>query len=66
MDKLVSTTTVAKRLGIANARVYELARLGLIPHVRIGRTVRFDTERVEAWIRDGGRALPGGWRWEAP
>ena len=36
------------------ARVYEAARLGLIPCVRIGRQVRFDEETLRRWIEEGG------------
>ena len=43
-------------------RAYELARLGLIPSVRIGRTVRFDEDQIREFVRTGGRGLPGGWR----
>ncbi|HXG94459.1 MAG TPA: helix-turn-helix domain-containing protein [Blastocatellia bacterium] len=38
------------------ARVYEAARLGLIPSVRIGRQVRFDEDSLRDWIRRGGSA----------
>lgn len=37
-------------------RVYECARLGLIPSVRIGRQVRFDEDELREWIRKGGTA----------
>jgi excisionase family DNA binding protein len=35
-------------------RVYEAARLGLIPCVRIGRQVRFDEAALREWIAKGG------------
>jgi len=40
------------------ARVYEAARLGLIPSVRIGRQVRFDEDSLQDWIKKGGSAIP--------
>jgi hypothetical protein len=39
------------------ARVYEAARLGLIPCVRIGRQVRFDEESLREWVKSGGSSL---------
>lgn len=39
-------------------RVYECARLGLIPSVRIGRQVRFDEDALREWVRRGGNAKP--------
>ena len=65
MQKLVNATDIAPLLGVSEARLYELARLGLIPCVRLGRQVRFDPAVVEAWVEGGGQALPGGWRREA-
>jgi excisionase family DNA binding protein len=35
-------------------RVYECARLGLIPSVKIGRQVRFDEDTLREWVRRGG------------
>lgn len=40
---------VAERLGIPVYSVYALAREGEIPHLRIGRRVRFREEDLEAW-----------------
>lgn len=63
--KLTSAEPVAEMLGVKVHRVYDLARQDLIPHVKLGRQVRFDLEKVEAWLEAGGQALPGGWRQEA-
>ena len=47
----------------SDARVCELARQGLLPGVvRLGRRVRFDMDKISAFIEKGGEALPGGWR----
>ena len=64
MDKLLTIEEVAALLGVRRERGYELARLGVIPAVRLGRQVRVDRAALEQWIRCGGRALPGGWRRE--
>ena len=44
---------VAERLKIKPKTVYNMAAAGTIPCVRIGeRTVRFDPERLDQWIRE--------------
>jgi excisionase family DNA binding protein len=63
--RLITAKTVAEQLAVPVPTIYQLAREGRIPGVvRVGRLVRFDPERVEAWIEAGGQALPGGWRKE--
>lgn len=62
---LLTVPEVSEHLKISEARVRELGRLGLLPIVRLGRQVRIDPERLDAWIAEGGQALPGGWRREA-
>lgn len=59
---LLTAKEVATRMNISEARAYELARLDIVPCVRLGRQVRFDPVKLEAWIESGGQALPGGWR----
>lgn len=61
--RLLKVPEVARRLGISVSAVYEAARQNRIGGlVRVGRCVRFDSERFEDWLDKGGQALPGGWR----
>lgn len=62
--KLLKMREVAERLDTRLDRVYDMARLGLLPVVRLGRQIRVDPEALDAFIRGGGAALPGGWRHE--
>ena len=66
MQKLVTIPEVAERvLGVKVHRAYEMARLGILPAgvvVRFGRQVRIDQQALSEWVRNGGQALPGGWR----
>ena len=64
--QLLTIPEVARVLRVRPARVYELARQGLIPTVRLGRQVRVQEEALHQWIADGGQALSGGWRGRAP
>lgn len=63
--RLLKLQEVAERLNIAYPRAADLARQGLLPVVRLGRHIRVDPEALDAFIRNGGKALPGGWRRES-
>lgn len=63
--KLVGVKEIAEVLDVSTQRVYEMARQNIIPHVRLGRVVKFDPERIEQWIEAGGRSLRGGWKRDA-
>jgi excisionase family DNA binding protein len=41
---------VAKRMNVSKSWIYRKAKAGIIPHVRIGRTIRFIEKDLEAWI----------------
>jgi excisionase family DNA binding protein len=47
-------------LGISKQVAYKLVRQGQIPHVRMGRPVRFDPAAVAAWLDAGGTAAGNG------
>ena len=63
--RIVGVKPIAELLDVKQSRVYDLAQQDLIPHIKLGRQVRFDLDKVEAWLEAGGQALPGGWRQEA-
>ena len=48
--RLVDAAEIAARLGVPKTWVLESARSGAIPHVRLGRYVRFDEGDVDAWV----------------
>ncbi len=53
--QLINAEKAAPMLGLENKiAVYEAARKGLVPHVRIGRRVRFDVESLKEWVARGG------------
>jgi excisionase family DNA binding protein len=47
---LLRSQEAAKTLGISERKLWELTRKGKIPHVRIGRAVRYDTRDLRAWV----------------
>jgi len=65
---LQPATYGAERLGIPVSRFYELVRQNILPPgviIRLGRQIKVDPAKLEAFIGSGGQSLPGGWRREA-
>jgi excisionase family DNA binding protein len=55
--RLLTAKEVSEGLRIPVARVYELARTGVIPVVRLGeRQVRFNEDALREWVARGGNA----------
>jgi excisionase family DNA binding protein len=52
--RLMKAKEAAELLQVSLQRIYELARKGLVPNVRIGRQVRFDEEALRGWVASGG------------
>jgi excisionase family DNA binding protein len=64
-DRLLTAVEVAELLAVPERWVHEHTRSGLIPHVQLGRYVRYRREAVIAWIDEqekGGAA----WRRHRP
>jgi excisionase family DNA binding protein len=51
-DRLLTADEIAGRLGVPTSWVRESVRSGAIPHVRLGRYVRFDMGDVEVWLEE--------------
>lgn len=51
-DRLLDAGEVAEILHVARSWVYEETRLGRMPHVRLGRYVRYRRAAIEAWVAD--------------
>lgn len=59
MIQFVRAREVAKALDLSERQVLRLAQAGELPHVRVGRSVRFDPAAVEAWLRQHATANGG-------
>lgn len=51
---MLRAQTVAEMLDVPVRRIYQLCRERSIPHVRLGRSVRFAEARLKEWIAAGG------------
>jgi excisionase family DNA binding protein len=61
--KLIQAKRASELLSVSLQRLYELARLGIVPVVRLGpRQIRFDEDALIAWARSGGLSNHGGFK----
>jgi excisionase family DNA binding protein len=49
-DRLAVAAEVAERCNVPESWVRAATRDGRIPHIRLGRYVRYDLAEVEAWL----------------
>jgi excisionase family DNA binding protein len=53
--RLVNAKQASEILGLRLPRLYELARMRVVPFVRIGpKQIRFDPEALAEWTKQGG------------
>ncbi len=50
MERLLDTAEIAEQLGMSISTIRKWVHFGFIPHVKLGRAVRFREKDVEAWI----------------
>jgi excisionase family DNA binding protein len=61
VDPQLTAEEVAERSGMRTDWVWAQARIGPIPHVRLGHYRRFRASAIEAWLDEletGGEAAP--------
>jgi excisionase family DNA binding protein len=62
-DRLLTAAEVAERLNVPESWVRQESREGRMPHVRLGRYVRFDWPAVVEWLEE---QRAGQWRKHRP
>jgi excisionase family DNA binding protein len=60
-DRLLTATEIAELLSVPVSWVREHTRSGLVPHVPLGRYVRYDRADVLAWV-EAQKAGGAAWR----
>lgn len=63
--KLLRVAEAASILDLSDYQVLAYAREGILPHVRLGRQIRFSPAALDEFIATGGRGYKGGWKREA-
>ena len=57
IPRLRTAAELSARLhGVSRQRLYQLAAAGQIPHVKLGRAIRFADSAIVEWVRNGGTA----------
>ena len=59
MGQLLEAKDVAELLGMTTDWVYAEVRAGRIPHLKMGRYVRFRPESIDAWLLEAERGKIG-------
>lgn len=54
-DELLEVDEVARILKMTPDWIYAQVRAGRLPHIRLGRFVRFRRESIEAWLESAER-----------
>lgn len=48
--RLLSVAEASTFLGVSRSFLYKLAESKAIPHLRLGRAIRFDIRQIETWL----------------
>jgi excisionase family DNA binding protein len=56
MEKLLKADEVAELLAIAASTVYQLAREGKLPCIKVQSSVRFRPADIQAWLEENATA----------
>ena len=52
MERMLNSAEIADVLGMSVSTIRKWVHYGYIPHVKLGRAVRFREKDVEAWIEE--------------
>lgn len=50
MTKLLTPQQIAELLGVKPSTIYQWTHQGFIPHLKLGRLVRFNENKVMKWV----------------
>lgn len=54
-DKLLTVSEVAETLRLVPQTIYRMARRGELPSLKFGRTIRFDRQDIEEFLKGNNR-----------
>ncbi len=52
MERLLDTAEIAEQLGMSVSTIRKWVHYGFIPHIKLGRAVRFREKDIETWIEE--------------
>lgn len=50
-EKLLGIDELSQFLGVPKSWIYERTRKGEIPHIKLGRYLRFNTQEIREWLK---------------
>ena len=50
MQKLLTPQEIADLLGVKTSTIYQWTHQGFIPHIKLGRLVRFKEDKILTWV----------------
>lgn len=59
MEKLLTPQQVAEMLGVKLTTIYKWSHLEQIPHIKVGRLLRFRSEMIENWLTENTNGCSG-------
>lgn len=58
IEELLTVADVMRLLKVKRTWVYEHAKAGDLPHVRLGTTLRFEPEQLREWVKRNRNTAP--------
>jgi excisionase family DNA binding protein len=52
VERLLDTAEIAEQLGMSVSTIRKWVHFGFIPHIKLGRAVRFREKDIETWIEE--------------
>lgn len=50
MEKLLTIDELAKALSVKKSTIYQWVHLGFIPHIKVGKLLRFKEGSIQKWL----------------
>lgn len=57
MVKLLNVSELSTILNIKKKTIYDWTHRGMIPYVKLGGCLRFDSEAIEKWVKTNAHAM---------
>ena len=59
--RLLDITQLSEAINVNKKTIYDWTHKKQIPHIKMGRLLRFDLDDIEKWIRRTNRSKPTGY-----
>jgi len=51
MTYLLDIATLSKQLGVSKGTIYDWCAFGKMPHIKLGKFIRFDPKEIAEWVQ---------------